>query len=285
MKSTNCILYISLVLFITTISCNKQDEINAPGSVAIIFEHKVGEEDLILRTPGDQTYDFTDTKDQQFNISKFGFYVSEIKFFSPDGAGYADPKKITADDSKITGFYHVLESDLTSQEINITNVPARTYDKIEFTIGVKSYTVIEGTPGGILDPEKGAWFVNMEAGYVNLAIEGTAVNSGQEYIPESDEPEILEKTFSIHLSGWKDVAADPGQEPIFVDNTKTIELNLNEPITVENGLVPEVHVNVNLGKILEGIDFSQTFTVEGPSQSRAFSDKFIEAFTLDFVTQ
>ena len=285
MKSTNNILYLFLFFFITATSCDKEEEIKAPGTIAIVFDNKVGDDNLNMRVPGDQTYDFTDANGQQFNISKFGYYISEIKLSGPAGIGYADPNKITADPSKITGFYHVLESDPASRVINIKNVTARTYDKIEFTIGVKSYTVIQGTPGGILDPANGAWFLNMEAGYVNLAIEGNASNSGQEYVSMGNEPEILEGTFSIHLSGWRDVAPEPGQDSVFVDNTKTIELYFDEVLSVEEGLNPEVHINVNLTKILEGIDFSQTFAVESPDQGRSFSNKFMEAFTLDFVVQ
>lgn len=284
MKSSNYIVFFALLFFISASSCTKE-EIKNPGTVSIIFDIGVGDDQINLRDPGDQTFDFTDANGQQFNISKFGYYISEIKFSSPDGVGYADPRKITVDPSKITGFYHVLASDPASQIINIENVTARAYDKVEFTIGVKSYTVIPGPPGGILDPANGAWFLNMDIGYVNLAIEGNASNSGQEYSNPANGPEILEGTFSIHTSGWKDVDPEPGEEPILVDNTRTIVLELGELINVEEGLKPEVHVHVDLAKILEGIDFSETFAVERPDQGLPFANTFEDAFIFDFITQ
>jgi len=278
-------IYILLIVLVSTTSCDKGEEIKTPGTVAIVFDNKLGVDDLNLRVPGDQTYNFTDENGQQFNISKFGYYISQIKFSGPDGISYSDPNKITVDASKVTGFYDVLESDPASQTISVNNVSARNYDKIEFTIGVQSYTFIPGTPGGVLDPANGARFLNMEAGYVNLLIEGNASNSGQEFVSMGSEPDILEGTFSINLSGWKDVAPDPGQDPIFIDNTKTIELFFDKMISVEEGLNPEIHINVDAAKILEGIDFSQIFAVKRPDQSRSFSNKFVDAFTLDFVVQ
>ncbi len=285
MKASNYLLYLLLSLFMTATSCVSKEESKGPGTIAVVFDHKADDNDLSLRIPGDMTYDYTDANGQQYNISKFGYYISGIKFIGPSGIGYGDPNKITADASKLTGFYQVLESDPASQIININSVTVGTYDKITFTIGIKAYTVIEGTPGGILDPGTGAWFLNMEAGYVNLAIEGNAANSGQKYVPKGTETEVLEGTFSVQISGWKDVAAEPGQNPVFVDNTKTIELDFDELLSVEEGLNPAVHINVNLVEILEGIDFSQTFDVKGPSQGTSFSNKFNEAFKFGFVTQ
>ncbi|MFK7810332.1 MAG: MbnP family protein [Saprospiraceae bacterium] len=285
MKSTTHILFLITAFFITLSSCDNEDEIKAPGTFTIAFDNKIGEENLSLRAAGDQTYDFTDANGQQYNISKLGYYISGIKFFGPEGNGYADPNKITADAAKLTGFYQVLESDPGSQAIHISDVTANSYNRIEFTIGVKSYTVIETTPGGILDPANGAWFLDMDAGYVNLGIEGNGSNSGQEYVSSGDEPEILEGTFSLLFSGWKDVVPEAGQEPILVDNTRIIEFNFDEVISVEEGLNPEVNINVDVAEILEGIDFSQTFSVKRPADSRSFSDKFTEAFSLDSVTQ
>ncbi len=281
MKSTIYILVLFSLFFITVTSCGNEEEIKAPGTVSLVFDHTVGDEPLNLRAPGDQTYDFTDANGQEFNISSFGYYISEIKFISTEGLSYSDPVKITVDASKLTGFYQVLESAPTSQVINVENVTARTYDKVSFVIGVQSYDFIDGPPGGILDPANGAWFLDMETGYVNLAIAGNAANSGQPSVITAEEPEILEGTFSIAVSGWRDVTPPAGEAPFFVDNTKTIELSFDEPISVEDGLNPAVNIQVDLAEILEGIDFSQTFAVEIPGQGQTFSNNFAEAFTLD----
>lgn len=282
---TNLIYFLLLIIVSLATSCTKKEENKADGTIDIIFDHIVGNEDLAIKVPGDKNYDFKDINGQEFNISKFRYFISEIKFSSPEGTSFGDPNKITTDASKVTGFYHIIESNTASQKISINNVTARTYDKIQFTVGVKFYTFIPGPAGGILDPANGAPFLNMQAGYINMSIEGNALNSGQVYVDNGNEPDILEGTFNFELSGWRNISPESGQDTVFVDNTRIIELDFDKLIKVEEGLNPEVHLKIDLSEILEGNDFSETYSVKGPIESRAFSKKFKDAFILDFVKQ
>lgn len=285
MKSFNQLFILLTLTLIGFSACNKDEEpTKEPGNIAVLFDNKVDGNNLKMQDAGSKTYDFTDANGQAFNISSFGYYISEVELSGSD-ITHADPLNVSADASEVRGYYHVKEDEASSRVINLTGIAPGTYDKIKFTIGINESGVQQGAAGGVLDPANGAWFWNWNAGYIGLAIEGSAANSGQEYVDWGNGFETLEGTFAVHVGGWKDVEPAPGEDPKFVNNIRVVELDFDSPLMIEEGLSPEAHLNVDLMKILDGIDFSTTFAVHRPDLGRPFADKINEAFTLDHVHQ
>ena len=87
------------------------------------------------------------------------------------------------------------------------------------------------------------------------------------------------------MGGWKDVEPAPGEDPVFVNNIKIIELDFGTDLKIEEGLNPQAHITVDAMKALEGIDFSTTFSVHRPDHGAPFADKLNETFKLDHVHQ
>lgn len=265
------------------LSCNDDDPVGAAetGTFQLFFDNKIGSSEVNLTDAGNTTYDYETASGEKFNVSRMGYYVSKITLQGPDGALYEDEVSVSAAESK--GYYHILESINGSGAITLENVPAGTYDRVTFTIGVEEDGVQEGAAGGVLDPAAGAWFWNWNAGYIAFVIEGNAENSGQEYVDWGNGFETQAGTFALHVGGWKDVADNEN----FVNNVKTITLDFGTTVSVSDELSPLAHIVVDAMKVLDGaaIDFSTTYAVHAPRLGEPFADQLSDMFTVHHVHQ
>ncbi|MDX2002414.1 MAG: MbnP family protein [Chitinophagales bacterium] len=283
------LLYISLAFFATVslVGCKDDEEevLENPGTFSIYFENQVDGAPMVLDTAGNTNYRYTAANGQRFNFSLFGFYVSEIKLEGPDGATFVDPMNVSADAASVKGYYQVLQSNPSSSTINLANVPAGKYNKLTFTIGINEDGVEEGAAGGVLDPANGAWFWNWNSGYINFAMEGTAENSPQPYVDYGGGFVSYEKTYNIHVGGWKNLPADSTGTQNFVNNVKTITIDLQTDVTVKEGSSPMAHITVDPMKLINesGLDFSTTYQVHTPGKGQPFANKLSSVFTLDHV--
>ena len=280
MKSIKFLAMISLSVLLW--SCGDDDV--APdefGTFQVYFDTKVGADDITLREAGVTEYDFETADGEKFNLSMLGYYVSKITLEGPNGEYFQDEMSVTAGESK--GYYHILESKSASHTINLENVPAGTYDKVSFTIGVEEDGVQEGAAGGVLDPAEGAWFWNWNAGYIAFALEGTAENSGQQKVEGGHSGGSPAKTFGIHIGGWKDVTDNEN----FVNNVKTVTVEFGTTVSVSPDLSPIAHLVTDAMKIFDGasIDFSKTYSVHSPAGGKSFADQLTEVFSVHHVHQ
>jgi len=269
-------------------ACEKDDDVNPEkeaGTFAIKFDNLLDGKKITLKEPGSTDYQVTDTNGQELNLSLLGYYISEIKLEGPNGESFADPMNVSAKADEVKGYYQVLESESSSRVISLTNVPAGTYDKVTFTIGINESGVQEGAAGGVLDPAEGAWFWNWNAGYIGFAIEGNASNSAQEFVDWGGGFTTAEGSFALHIGGWKEVEPQDGSEKRFVNNVKTLTLPFDAAIKVEEGLSPNAHIEVEVLEVLKGIDFSTNYSVHSPIGGQPFANQLQNAFKLDHVHQ
>ena len=268
-------------------ACNKEETTpeKDSGTFSILFDNQLGDESIDLKETGDRTFNYTDDHGQEMNISLYAYYISAIELEGPDGIKHIDPLKVSANADEVTGYYHVISTTPGSNVINLSNIEAGIYDKIRFTVGVDESGVQQGAAGGVLDPAEGAWFWNWNAGYIGFGVEGTASNSGQEYIDWGNGFETLEGTYAVHIGGWKDVEPEPGEDPKFVNNIKVIEIDFDSNINIEDGLTPSAHINVKFDELLKDNDFSTSFAIHRPDLGKPFAEKLEKVFELDHVHQ
>ncbi|WP_299454774.1 MbnP family protein [uncultured Microscilla sp.] len=288
MKSLN-ILIISILSIALFAACKKEDAAtpaSETGQMILQFDNKVGSEELNLTESGGTVYPYKTASGQTFNITKMGYYISKIKLETEDGTVHEDEVNVSANAAEVKGYYHVLESNSSSQLITLKNIPAGKYTKVTFTIGVDEDGVQEGAAGGVLDPAEGAWFWNWNAGYIGFAIEGASPNSSQKEVV-GEGWKIHEKSFALHVGGWKDVAPASGQTQKFVNNVKTLTLALDSPITVSEKLQPKAHIVVDALKVLDGvnIDFATSYAIHAPALGKPLAEQLSNAFILHHVHQ
>lgn len=178
------------------------------GTVKISFVNTVNGKPVVLR---DSMY--TNYFGEQYSISKLKYYISNIAMPAGNNMG---------------GYYLVNEaSGETAFEIQ---VPAGTYNNIEFLLGVDSIRNCSGAQTGALDPMNDMFWTWL-SGYVMFKLEGTSPAS------TSDLQRI-----EHHIGGYKGA-----------NNVATmINLDFKQPITVKTNSATEIIIEMNLDNYWHG---------------------------------
>ena len=96
-----------------------------------------------------------------FQISKFKFYLSNIRLYNSDNL---------VDEESYS--YHLIDLlDTSKDQLIINRNNNLTYDKIEFNLGIDSTTNVSGAMEGDLDPTNNMYWT-WQSGYINLKLEG-----------------------------------------------------------------------------------------------------------------
>jgi hypothetical protein len=197
-------------------SCKKDPATPTPtpkeGTVLLEFSNKVGTDNLKM----DGTV-YKNQNGDDFTISKFNYYISNIKLNNTDGSSFSEVES-----------YHLVEQNIPSSlNFSLAKVPAGTYKSITFTIGVDSLRNVSGAQTGALDPAKGM-FWSWSTGYIMVKLEGTS--------PQSTQPD---NKYQLHAGGFQGT-----------NNTiRTLTLNLPNNITI-NGDENHIHLTADVQKLL-----------------------------------
>lgn len=221
-------------------ACTDDADVTTPaaGTLDVEVDHLVGNVPLVLHTG---TY--TTSSGQQFTVSTFNYYLSNIKLRKADGTEYAEPES-----------YHLLKhSDAATRAFTLTNVPAGDYTGFTFTIGVDSARNVSGAQTGALDPSNGM-FWEWNSGYIYTKLEGSSPQAGGN------------KQLLFHIGGFK--------KP---NNTiRTVSPSLNgATIQIRKDRTPTVHLAADVLKMFTGpntIDFSTLSNTMGGSNSVKVAD-------------
>ena len=279
----------ALATIILLSSCGSESEdpqAEKTGNFLIEFENFIGTTPVTLVEEGSTDYMYTTSSGEPFNIDLFKYYISKVILEGPNGEYFEDEINVSPNADEVKGFYLVDESNESSKYISLQNVPAGTYNKIRFTVGIDEEGIEEGAAGGVLDPASGAMFWNWNAGYIGLSIEGAAENSSQVLV-EGPDFTIYDHSYEFHVGGWKDIQPAEGEPEKFVNNLKEIALEFDSNVQVADGLVPEAHIIMDALKVLDGvnIDFATTYIVHSPKSGESMANQLPNAFILDHIHQ
>ncbi len=221
--SISTVAYTFALAALTLTGCKKDDETpaNQTGKVGLEFEQTVGTDPLTLNT---QTY--STPAGDQFKVTTFRQYISNIKFNKADGGSYAVPDSYYLVDAAVSG----------SQQIDIADVPVGDYTGVTFTVGVDSVHNVSGAQKGALDPNNGM-FWTWNSGYIYTKFEGTS--------PQAPHAAgTTEGGLVFHIGGFK----SPNNtirvvSPAFPSGTKLL---------VRTDHSPEIHFSVDVLKMFTG---------------------------------
>ena len=276
-----------LILFVFFTGCKKEEVINTnqPGTVEIEFDNVAIINNvpiqLTMATPGSTEYPYSNALGQKFNINLLRYFISKIELTGPNGESFSDPLSAAAADTK--GYYLVDESDVNSQFVKLKDVPAGTYTKLTFTLGVDVDGVQEGAVGGILDPATNKMFWNWNFGYIAVKMEGQsdASNggvSGTETLEGGSEHGI-----AYHVGGWKNI-----DNSAFIYNNKRMTFEFDVNLNVEKLEQPHIHMYFDVLKLFTGIndiDFSGNHNVHKPVDGQPVAENMEHAFRYDHIHQ
>jgi hypothetical protein len=206
------------VMAIFLSSCDKEgtDPVTETGEVDIEMDHIVGAGSLTLDAT---TPNYTTPSGDHFSVSVLRYYISNIKLRKEDGSEYAQPDS----------YYLVDAAKADSKTLALKNIPVGDYTGLTFTIGVDSVRNVSGVQQGALSPSDMFWTWN--TGYIFMKLEGKS-------------PEASSGAFAYHIGGFT--------KPTNAIRTVSPALPTNVKILVRTDHTPEVHMKVDVLKILTG---------------------------------
>lgn len=229
--------------------CAKAPEPAATGNLYLELEPTVGTAPLV---PGPTVY--PTGNGEQFTISTFKYYLSNLKLHRADGTHYAVPD----------GYFLVDAGQAASQHVALHGIPAGTYTGLSFVVGVDSARNVAGAQTGALDPVNGM-FWDWNSGYIFVRLEGTSPASATgryKYAIRGFQRPFNTLRTIVPAFGGATVAVSPGHEP-------------------------EIHLAVDVQKMFVGpapVRFATVYDSEGgPSSVQLANNYAAGMFTVEHI--
>ena len=222
---------------------------NTPNQLKIDFKHLVGNQPLVLNN----TF-YTNIHGEKFKITKFNYYISNIRLKKANGSWWTQPNS----------YYLVKSNQPTSQTITIPNIPRGKYQEISFLIGVDEKRNTSGAQEGALDPANGM-FWSWNTGYVFLKLEGETL--------VVDQGKTVTKPFRYHSGGFN----------FKYNNIKKKQLQLNAaPLQIGAKQTSSLKVKVDLQKFFGGVKpvkIHQNYRLMSPARVAKVANNYSQTFT------
>ncbi|MCH7398002.1 hypothetical protein MM236_08375 [Belliella sp. DSM 107340] len=278
MKNIKSKLAISIVFLFSSLffSCQENEDPNSisQGEMIVKFDNYVGNQNMVIDEVGSTNYRYSNANGQEFNLTRFGYYISHVRLEGPNGEVFIDEMNASADAKQIKGYYRVVQGESDTYNIHLKNIPAGQYNKIIFNLGVKEDGIQEGAVGGILDRAAGAWFWNWNSGFINYIIEGHSPASLRD-----------ENRLQIHIGGWKNIPSADENPQRFFDNNVEVSLPFDATVMVSETMRPSPHIIMDLLKVIGDTDLAIQNNIHSPAAAVPFVQKLAEAFVVDHTHQ
>ncbi len=263
------ILLFSLLTILA--SCSK-DNTTTPatdpdekGIVVLEFDNRAGTDDLILNNQ-----QYRNAAGEQLTISKFAYYVSNIRLMTATGKAYTVPQDssylLISEDNKASAFH------------TLYNVPAGDYTQVRFMIGVDSTrnTMDISKRPGVLDPADGAadMYWSWNSGYIFVKLEGSS--------PASTD---AQKLFRYHIGLY---GGGFNNGPRTLNNTREVTLTIpnNGKAIVRRDRKAQIHFFADALKMLNGttnVSIAANPNVMVTPFSAKIADNYTQMFNIDHV--
>jgi hypothetical protein len=262
------------VISILATSCKKEDHAdhtsdidpNRSGYIRIEFDNKVGDLGLVLDSPF-----YTNSFGQNYAISKFDYFISNIVFVNADGSKYVVPQD--------SSYFLIKESNSNSWEVKL-KVPEGNYVGLNFMIGIDSLrnTKPISERQGVLDisGEAASMYWTWNSGYIFLKMEGT--------YDDPNDSVFTRSPLTYHIGGYG------GYTSPTINNIKNVSLAFgSESAQVraaygDDGVM--VHLNVDASKVIDGstkIDFNTHSFVMFTPYSVNIANNYASMFSIDHI--
>lgn len=219
-------LFLCLATAGTLLSGCSDDKTSTPapekGTLDLEIDNVVGTDPLELGIP------YTTTAGDEFTLSTFKYYLSNITLRKADGSEYVVPES----------YFLVDVAQPTSTSFSLSDIPAGDYTSVKFTIGVDSARNVSGAQTGALAPSQGM-FWNRDLGYIFLKLAGTS-------------PESADGKLTFDIGGFK----RPNKA------LRTVSPSLNGvTLQIRPERHPSMHLEADVLALFEGVHdirFAQT---------------------------
>ncbi|MGN6494898.1 MAG: MbnP family protein [Agriterribacter sp.] len=225
---------------------NSVAQTKPPGNITLQFHHVAGSRVLEL----DSTYQ--NSFGERFTVSKFKYYVSNIEFSDT----------IHHTNHFLKNSYFLINEAKPDSKLILLNVPAGTYQKISFLLGVDSAKNVNGAQTGALDPLNDM-FWTWKSGYVMAKLEG-----------RSPASTLQRRMFEYHIGGYSGAHNVLGR----------VSLVLPHAVEITKGKSSKIQLQADVNKWFDGahaLSITQHSACTSAGMlARQFSENYLRMFTL-----
>ena len=255
-------LLLIFVIGIAVLACTdtSTDPINA-GKLQIAFDNVVSSSDLKL---GTGTYQ--NAAGESFTITKFNYFISNIKLRKADGSEYTIPQD--------SSYFLIQEEKPASQTITLSKIPTGNYTGLSFMIGVDSARSLANISlrTGALDPAlNDGMYWDWNSGYIFMKIEGTSPVA----------PAAQNNAFFYHIGGFG--GGYNGKKTL--NNLRTVALVFTDSgANVQTNATPSVRIVTDAMKIFNGstkLSIAQHPSVMFDDYSPNIANNYAQMFSYD----
>ena len=248
------------------LACTKENTVdpmdNSTNAVTLEFDNRVGAQKMAL---GSSTY--KNGSGEEFTLTRFNYFISNVALKKADGTLVKFPDQ----------YFLIRQSDPTSWEPELREVPAGDYTEISFLIGVDSTRSVSDISArtGVLDPASygdDAMYWSWNSGYIFVKMEGTS--------PVVPLNSAGKRVFEMHIGGYG------GRTTVAPNNLRTVKLPLISKATVRKGIAPTIHLVADFLKVFDGpkpIRLAETNSVHNPAAAGPLADNYMTMFVVDHV--
>lgn len=235
---------VAATLALTTVlvaGCKKDsDPVASPtGVFSIELENAVGTRGLNLNM---DTY--TTAAGDQFTVSTFKYYLSNLKLSKADGSAYALPNT----------YFLVDQAKADSQHLDLKDVPAGDYTSLSFVVGVDSARTRAGAFSGALDANNAMWW-DWSKEFINVKLEGTS-------------PQSPSRGLVFHIAGYQHSTTN-------TIRTVSLPFPTATKLLVRPDHTPEIHLHVDVLGMFGApnpVRFATVYNTTGGVQSARVAD-------------
>jgi hypothetical protein len=254
------VLISGLIVFACN-SVNPSVEPEPVGSLSLAFDNVVGNQNLTLNTG---TYQ--NAAGESFSVSKFNYFVSNIRLKKEDGTEYTLPQSSS---------YFMVDADKPdSQTMTLASIPAGNYTGITFLVGVDSARSMADISlrTGVLDPAlNDGMYWDWNSGYIFVKLEGKSASA----------PATQNNTFFYHIGGF----GGGGTKKINNLRTVTVPFNGNV-VKVDPSVKPQLRLKTDILKIFNGpttLSIAQNPSVMFDTFSTNLADNYASMFSYEQI--
>ena len=230
---------------------------NDKNSVSLYFENLVGTDPVVLNT---KTY--TNASGEDFTISTFNYFVSNISLKKSDGTELKFADK----------YFLVKQSVESSHTITLPDVPAGDYTSVSFMVGVDSAKSVSDVSQrtGVLDPASYGtdnMYWSWNSGYIFFKMEGKSAKSTN-----------TAKDYKFHIGGFGGMTAKTA------NNLRTVTLTMADLAKVRKNIAPEVHLAIDVQKVFKStLKIAESNTIMNPTLGTAVANNYKDMFAVEHV--
>lgn len=194
---------------------------------------------------------YTNASLDSFTVTKFNYYISNIKLVREDGSVYTEPES-----------YHLIKHVEGLTTFTLNDVPEGNYTRMDFLIGVDSTRNVSGAQTGALDPAN-QMFWEWNTGYIFYKMEGAFNTLSQP----------VKGDYAIHIGGFT------GKYSCLQKGSVLLNSNLKP----KKGSASTIRINTHVEEVFTKpvtIGFDDYYSAIGNPMFKSLSENYKDMFEL-----